>query len=122
GVSSTRHSPNRRCRSLVVPKTPPFTPTSSPSTKTRSSRSISSFMARRIASMYSRTGILRILPVFRVDVAERILRRLEWRAFGVSRGFVDDGTDASLQLPVLFLRPESALDQIVPEFRNAIPF
>src|SRR5690606_21052692 len=122
GVSSTRHSPNRRCRSFVVPKTPPFTPTSSPSTKTRSSRSISSFMARRIASIYSRTGILRLLPVFRVDVPERILRRLERRAFGVSRGLVDDGPDALLQLPVPLFRPQTAFDQIVPELRDAVPF
>src|SRR5438034_146963 len=51
GVSSTRASPKRSYRPSVAPKTPPLRPTSSPSTRTRSSRSISSVMAARTASI-----------------------------------------------------------------------
>src|SRR5450759_1113294 len=51
GVSSTRASPKRAYRPSVAPNTPPFRPTSSPMTSTRSSRSISSPMAARTASI-----------------------------------------------------------------------
>ncbi|MNY36647.1 hypothetical protein D3C86_1711500 [compost metagenome] len=57
GVSITRSSPNCSCSPLVVVKTPPLTPTSSPSTNTDSSRSISSFIASRMASIYSITAM-----------------------------------------------------------------
>src|SRR5258706_8753491 len=51
GGSRTRASPNFAYRPSVAPKTPPFFPTSSPMTSTRSSRSISSEMAARTASI-----------------------------------------------------------------------
>src|SRR4029079_722890 len=50
GVSRTRFSPYLANSPSVAPKTPPFLPTSSPMTMTRSSRSISSSMAVRMAS------------------------------------------------------------------------
>ena len=42
GASSTRHSPNSSWKPCVTLKAPPYTPTSSPITNTRSSRRISS--------------------------------------------------------------------------------
>src|ERR1700682_879476 len=56
GVSSTRASPNRAYRPSVAPNTPPFRPTSSPITRTLSSRSISSSMAARTASIILISG------------------------------------------------------------------
>ena len=50
GVSITRASPNFARSPSVTRKTPPFLPTSSPSTITRSSRSISSVSAERSAA------------------------------------------------------------------------
>src|SRR5207245_2901124 len=53
GVSMTRASPKRLRNPSVTRKTPPFWPTSSPSTMTRSSRSISSVRhERRAATMF----------------------------------------------------------------------
>src|SRR5918996_228312 len=46
GVSSTRSSPNFSCRPWVARNTPPLTPTSSPSTTTRSSSLIARASAR----------------------------------------------------------------------------
>src|SRR5438132_1608555 len=57
GVSSTRASPKRAYRPSVAPDTPPFLPTSSPRTRTRSSRSISSEMAARTASIIRISGM-----------------------------------------------------------------
>src|SRR5229473_6282377 len=51
GISRTRASPNFAYSPSVAPKTPPLRPTSSPMTSTRSSRSISSVMAARTASI-----------------------------------------------------------------------
>src|SRR5438105_2800397 len=51
GVSRTRASPNLPWRPSVARKTPPFLPTSSPNTQTRSSRSISSSIASRMPSI-----------------------------------------------------------------------
>ena len=61
GVSITRSSPNSAHRPSVARKTPPFLPTSSPSTMTVSSRRISSASVSRIASMNVRGGISRRL-------------------------------------------------------------
>lgn len=50
GVSITRPSPKRSMNPSVTLKAPPYTPTSSPSRKTRSSDSISSHRPWRTAS------------------------------------------------------------------------
>src|SRR5215469_7269807 len=50
GVSITRSQPNRSSRPSLVLNAPPYTPTSSPISRTAGSRSISSNMACRIAS------------------------------------------------------------------------
>src|SRR5918997_2509215 len=69
GVSRTRLSPYFAQRPSVAPKTPPFLPTSSPRTMTRSSRSISSSSPWRIASrMFSSAISVAAL------VAERLQR------------------------------------------------
>ena len=53
GVSITRSSPKRFQSPSVTRKTPPLGPTSSPSTTTRSSRSISSVRhSRRACTMF----------------------------------------------------------------------
>src|ERR1700674_3173865 len=56
GVSTTRAPPKRSTSPLVVRKTPPSLPTSSPSTMTRGSRSISSVRALLMASTMLRSG------------------------------------------------------------------
>ncbi len=56
GVSTTRSAPKRCCRPSVARNTPPDLPTSSPSTITRSSRSISSPRAEQIASTMLNVG------------------------------------------------------------------
>src|SRR5438128_3765318 len=50
GVSSTRSSPKRACNPTVARNTPPFTPTSSPSTRTLGSCANSYASARFTAS------------------------------------------------------------------------
>src|SRR5918999_1749660 len=61
GVSKTRSGPNRSWSPRVTRKTPPSVPTSSPSTMTRSSRSISSqsasWIALRIDSSAGRVSV-----------------------------------------------------------------
>src|SRR6478735_2791891 len=56
GVSIDLASPKRCCSSLVAPNAPPCRPTSSPMQNTRSSTSISSCSAWRIASRYVSSG------------------------------------------------------------------
>src|SRR6516162_10227138 len=58
GVSSTRSGPKRFCRPTVARKTPPFMPTSSPSTTTLGSSSIARDNARLTASTKVISGIL----------------------------------------------------------------
>src|SRR5665213_155352 len=57
GVSTTRAPPKRSTSPLVVRKTPPSLPTSSPSTMTRGSRSISSARPLLIAATMLRCGM-----------------------------------------------------------------
>src|SRR2546430_6645115 len=71
GVSSTRPSPNRPCRPSVARNTPPLRPTSSPSTHTRSSRSISSASASRTPSISVLTAMSALL---REQVAPQVGR------------------------------------------------
>src|SRR5262249_31600157 len=57
GVSITRLAPNRRCSPTVARKTPPLTPTSSPSTTTLASSSMARASARLMASTNVTSGI-----------------------------------------------------------------
>src|SRR6516164_2496128 len=57
GVSITRSAPNRCCNPTVARKTPPLTPTSSPSTTTLTSSSMARASARLTASTNVTSGI-----------------------------------------------------------------
>src|SRR5262249_53568327 len=57
GVSITRSAPKRCCSPTVARKTPPLTPTSSPSTTTLASSSMARANARLIASTSVSSGI-----------------------------------------------------------------
>src|ERR1700751_704778 len=59
GVSSTRSDPKRFCKPAVARKTPPSTPTSSPSTTTLGSSSIARPSARLTASTNVASTIVR---------------------------------------------------------------
>src|SRR5438309_8732720 len=84
GVSRTRASPNLPYRPSVARKTPPFLPTSSPSTQTRSSRSISSSSASRMPSIRVLTAISALpLPTPR---DQRISRGPRVRGGGSPKG------------------------------------
>src|SRR5690606_30006924 len=93
GVSITRSSPNSSSRPWVARKTPPRTPTSSPSTITDGSARISSARASRTACTTLITAIhappstgnrLRL----RVDVGRQILHRRIGRRLRVGDGIV----------------------------------
>src|SRR4029077_893761 len=136
GVSITRSSPNSAQRPSVARKTPPFLPTSSPSTMTVSSRSISSRMPSRIASMKVLSAISRRAsrpslagapgrwllgrPVLGVDPLHRG-RRLRIRlGLGVVRRVVDGGLDGGLDPGRGLLREDPGLDQLRPEARHRV--
>src|SRR5262245_50035701 len=57
GVSTQRSAPKRSCSPAVARKTPPRRPTSSPITRTESSRSISTWSASLTASTSRRSAI-----------------------------------------------------------------
>src|SRR5262249_51015700 len=88
GVSITRSGPKRCCSPTVARNTPPFTPTSSPSTITFGSSCIARASARLTASTSVDSGIaasLQLVALGRVDlgkfgieVIEHRLRR-SWR-------------------------------------------
>src|SRR5712691_8520371 len=88
GMSRTRASPNFAYSPSVAPKTPPLRPTSSPMTSTRSSRSISSVMAARTAS------IIRISATLFIPRPHIVHRRSDGaRAFApdlLVHGFIQD--------------------------------
>src|SRR5713226_2081251 len=102
GVSTTRALPKRSTSPLVVRKTPPSLPTSSPSTMTRGSRSISSVRPLLIASTMLRCGISVPVPTKQlgallkdtlgralVNVVEEVL----WRRVRGSHGRLEGGFD-----------------------------
>src|SRR5215470_4175013 len=84
GMSMTRSGPKRRCRETVARNTPPFTPTSSPSTITFGSSCIARASARLTASTsvdsgmgapFQRVALGSIGPgKFRIEVIEHRLR------------------------------------------------
>src|SRR6266481_278840 len=76
GVSITRAAPNRCCSPTVARKTPPLTPTSSPSTTTLASSSMARANARLIASTSVSSGI-------RASAELRPLARVASRQLGV---------------------------------------
>src|SRR3982074_1272285 len=113
GVSSTRDSPKRAYRPSVAPNTPPLRPTSSPSTRTRSSRSISSPMAARTASIIRISGMEQIV--------HRFGRFRHGGAAGLLQGRLDHADAVALDLVVALVveqpqigqLPAHALDRVV---------
>src|SRR5712671_1651166 len=98
GVSKQRCSPNCSCRPIVAPNTPPFLPTSSPNTTTRSSFCISVRSASVIASSIVITfwpG--RLSPALvSVAVMEFSSARGALLAAALQREVADVGADAAL--------------------------
>src|SRR5947199_781303 len=128
GVSTTRSAPKRCCSPAVARKTPPFAPTSSPSTTTLSSSAMARPRARFTAStsVSSATGTLLQLSAlrgvnlrqFRIEVVEhgrRTARR--GRQIALDRGFHPLLT---LRGELLFVRfaPKLPTDQIGAQPRD----
>src|SRR5215469_16653390 len=112
GVSSTLASPNRACRPSVARNTPPFLPTSSPSTQTRPSRSISSVSA-------SRTPSIRVL----IAISGRLREQVPLQVGGVRRlrrlrlpdGLLHLGRALLLEPLVVVVGEQVLVHQVVPE-------
>src|ERR687896_855759 len=141
GVSRTRLSPYLAHRPSVAPKTPPLRPTSSPRIMTRSSRSISSSMAERIASRMfisamsvplagaRRTGLgcvgsLRRATAgdrSRVDALVRIGDRRIRPRLRALRGLVDLGLDLGPQPLVRLVAEDAQLAQLTGEGGDRVP-
>src|SRR5579864_853444 len=111
GVSSTRASPKRACRPSVAPKTPPLRPTSSPMTSTRSSRSISSAMAARTASIIRISGIG---SLFLQDIVQRAGRFWQWGLGRLLQGGLDHLDAVALDEVVRVAAQEPGLDHPAP--------
>src|SRR5439155_11575913 len=112
GVSSTRASPNLPCRPSVARNTPPFLPTSSPSTQTRSSRSISSSSASRMPSIRVLTATSRPRPE---HVLEQVIRPRRRGGFsGLDRLINLRGT-VLLELLVVGLGDDRLLEEVGAE-------
>src|SRR6186997_797980 len=119
GVSSTRFSPYLANRPSVAPKTPPFLPTSSPSTITLGSRSSSSSMAVRIASRMFSSAMSGALLVG-VDVE---LRRGDVRIgsrFRPAAGLIDDGFGLRPQLVLALVGEQPPLAQLGGEASDRV--
>src|SRR5438132_1792610 len=121
GVSSTRASPNLAYRPSVAPKTPPLRPTSSPITSTRSSRSISSVMAARTASII----LISATWFSREDIVQRpgsfwggSLPGLADRRLDGARGLaLDLVVRGEREHPVRLQAPPHAIDRVLPGLR-----
>src|SRR5215472_6165297 len=112
GVSSTRASPNLACRPSVARNTPPFRPTSSPSTHTRSSRSISSASASRTPSIRVLTAIsARLREHMPLEVGRVRLRRRLRRPDGL----LHLGRALLLQPLVVLVREQTLVQEGVAE-------
>src|SRR6266508_2131494 len=111
GVSTTRSGPNRCCSPTVARKTPPLTPTSSPSTTTLASSCMTRASARLTASTNVASGISASQLLALAGIASRELgvEMVEHRLRGPRRGrqiALDSLLDALLALggKLLFLR------------------
>src|SRR5437868_543341 len=117
GVSRTRLSPYLAHKPSVAPKTPPLRPTSSPMTMTRSSRSISSSMAERIAS---RMFISAISAILRVHEAARGGRVRIGSRLGALGGVVDLLLDLCPQPLIDLVGQHAHRSQLVGEQRQGV--
>src|SRR6267143_2461609 len=130
GVSITRSGPKRCCRPTVARNTPPFTPTSSPSTITFGSSCIARASARLTAStsvdsvMGDPLQLVALGSVgpgkFRIKVIEHRLRRT-WRYRQVPfRRRVDLLLTLAHELFLLRLAPCLLADEICTQPRNRL--
>src|SRR6185436_11798588 len=134
GVSITRSGPKRCWRPAVARKTPPFAPTSSPSTTTDSSRSSSWASAMLTASMrfFSAMGIffaqangkrpllLERLGHLRVQVIEHVLGRPRGRGFVRGHRLRHLAGALVLQRLLLVLVPVAVLRQVIAQPRDRL--
>src|SRR5262249_61338483 len=89
GVSITRSAPNRCCSPTVARKTPPLTPTSSPSTTTLASSSMARASARLTASTSVTSGIgasAELRPLAGIGPREFGVEMVEHRLWRAWRG------------------------------------
>src|SRR4051812_4641403 len=127
GVSTQRFSPNRSRSPAVARKTPPARPTSSPITRTESSRSSSTWNASLIASTISRSA-KPALPEVRRRVDVRVLEHqldvgLRLRLGGVDARAHDLGSAVlDLRLEVVAEHAEPAQVPLVAAEAFVRPF
>src|SRR5258706_2429520 len=130
GVSSTRSGPKRCCSPTVARNTPPFTPTSSPSTITLGSSCIARASARLTASTSVDSGMgapLQRIALggvgpgkFRIKVIEHRLRRT-WPYCQVPfRRRIDLLLTLARELFLLRLAPCPLADEICTQPRNRL--
>src|SRR5262249_22956262 len=129
GVSTTRSAPKRCCNPAVARNTPPFTPTSSPSTTTLSS----SAMARPSARFTASTSVssvmrlllqLQLLPLGGIDLREFRIEVIE-HGRGGARGGRQIALDRCFDLLLAFrdepllvgFAPELSADELRPQPR-----
>src|SRR5262249_24653072 len=89
GVSITRSAPNRCCSPTVARKTPPLTPTSSPSTTTLASSSMARASAKLTASTSVTSGIgasAELRPLAGIGAREFGVEMVEHRRWRARRG------------------------------------
>src|SRR5713226_4412010 len=97
GASTTRAPPKRSTNPLVVRKTPPSLPTSSPSTMTRGSRSISSVRALLMASTMLRCTSVRLQVEQLGALPKHTLGRVLINVLKDIPGTSDRGCESGLQ-------------------------
>src|SRR5581483_7006255 len=126
GVSSTRPAPKRFCSSTVARNTPPFAPTSSPSTTTSASRAIScasamliacTMLTSAMAALLRRGRALRLQRSrqLREQVIEhRFRRRLRDREVGIHRLLHAFGA-FRVQRLLLVLAPRTLFDEMIAQ-------
>src|SRR5712692_217437 len=115
GVSITRSGPKRCCSPTVARKTPPLTPTSSPSTTTSGSSSMARASARLTASTKVTSGIgrsLQLAPLAGIDARELRVEIIE-HGLRRARGRRQIALDRRLDL-LLALARERLLPRLVP--------
>src|SRR5260370_12025719 len=130
GVSITRSAPNRCCRPTVARKTPPLTPTSSPSTTTLASSSMARASARLIASTSVTSGIgasAELRPLAGIGSREFGVEMVEhrlWRARRVRQIALDRRLDLLLavgrELLLLHFAPRLLTYEIGAQARDRL--
>src|SRR5439155_15765703 len=132
GVSRTRSAPKRFCSPAVARKTPPLTPTSSPSTTTSGSSCIARASARLMASTNVASGIVvsREFAALRgidlgqicIEVIEHGLRPARCCCQIASGGRLDALMAFGRELLLIPFAPDFLGDEIGPQPRDRLLF